>query len=71
MEKIKTVIKLFEEIRKSNNKVFESCPEVKIAEDTEYGTLYQAFWQADLKMGDAIDLLKITEKSLACKQVRY
>lgn len=69
MEEIKTIIKLFEDIRKSNSEVFESCREEKITMDNEYGALYQAFWQADLKMGDAVDLLKYIEQYLIYKQM--
>lgn len=68
MEELKTIIRLFEEIKKSNNRVFESCREEKIAMDYEYGKLYQAFWQSGLRMDDVIDLLKAIDYKLTNKQ---
>lgn len=69
MEEVKNVISRFEDIRKSNSKAFEVCSEEKIAADSEYGALYQAFWQADLRMADAIDLLKKAEQKVTYKQM--
>ena len=68
MEELKTVIRLCEEISKSNNRVFESCREEKISMDYEYGALYQAFWQAGLRTDDVIDLLKAIDYKLTNKQ---
>jgi len=57
MDKIKTIIELLEKIRISNKKTFDSCPNEKLLNDTEYGELYQAYWQSDFRVKNIIDLL--------------
>ncbi len=58
MEEIKTIIEMLDKIRASDNKTFNNCPENKLLHDLEYGQLYQAFWQADVRIGNVIKLLK-------------
>lgn len=61
MEKIKTIVELLEKVRMSNKKTFDSCPDEKLLKDTEYGALYQAYWQADFRVKNIIDLLRTLE----------
>lgn len=58
MNEIKTIIELLEKIRQSDKKAFDACPEVKLMTDAEYSQLYQMYWQADIRLGQVIDLLK-------------
>jgi hypothetical protein len=69
MEEIKTILELLEKIRTSNNKTFNSCPDEKLLKDIEYGSLYQAFWQADFRLKNVIELLKAVEKKSLCRQI--
>ena len=62
MDELKTSIELLEKIRQQDKNYFDSCSEQKLLTDAEYSKLYQAFWQADLRIGNAIDLLKAVNR---------
>jgi hypothetical protein len=58
MDEITTIIELLEKIRLQDKNCFDLSSEQKLLTDAEYSKLYQAFWQADLRIGNVIDLLK-------------